>query len=70
MDDSGGGRPYGATMDPHRLRGLLPAATGRPGSRSLPLVDRSAPESAALLVCYTAALLAGAAVTFRRRDVA
>jgi signal transduction histidine kinase len=29
MDDSGGGRPYGATMDPHRLRSLLPAATGR-----------------------------------------
>jgi ABC-type transport system involved in multi-copper enzyme maturation permease subunit len=37
--------------------------------QSLPLVDRSTPEAAALLVGYTAALLAVAAVTFRRRDV-
>jgi ABC-type transport system involved in multi-copper enzyme maturation permease subunit len=38
--------------------------------QSLPLVDRSALESAVLLVCYTAGLLAAAAVTFRRRDAA
>jgi ABC-2 family transporter protein len=38
--------------------------------QSLPLVDRSAPEAAALLGCYTAALMAVAAVTFRQRDVA
>jgi hypothetical protein len=29
MDDSGGGRPYGATMDPGRLRSLRPAGTAR-----------------------------------------
>jgi ABC-2 family transporter len=38
--------------------------------QSLPLVDRSAPEAAALLVCYATAILAVAAATFRRRDVA
>lgn len=38
--------------------------------QSLPLVDRSALEAAVLLVCYTAGLLAAAAVTFRRRDTA
>lgn len=38
--------------------------------QSLPLVDRSAPEAAFLLVGYTAAILAVAAVAFRRRDVA
>jgi hypothetical protein len=37
---------------------------------SQPLVDRSALEAAVLLVCYTAGLLAAAAVTFRRRDAA
>jgi ABC-type transport system involved in multi-copper enzyme maturation permease subunit len=39
-------------------------------TQSSPLVDRSALEAAALVACYTLALMAAALFAFRRRDVA
>ena len=39
-------------------------------TQNAPLVGRSALEAAALVACYTLALLAAAVFAFRRRDIA
>jgi ABC-type transport system involved in multi-copper enzyme maturation permease subunit len=39
-------------------------------TQNSPLVGRSALEAAALVACYTLALLAAALFAFRRRDIA
>jgi ABC-type transport system involved in multi-copper enzyme maturation permease subunit len=39
-------------------------------TQNAPLVGRSAPEAAALVACYTLALLTAALFAFRRRDIA